>query len=171
VTGEKWVPLPGYEGVISVSSAGRVRSENRTLSDKRRWKGRILTATVGRSGYLEVSLPSDKNYRDRARVHRLVCLAFNGPPPPGKNMALHSDGNKFNNSSENMYWGDYDDNMKDRIDHGRHFNVKTDCKYGHALTEDNVYRVASKPNARYCRKCRKRRHDKWYDAVKEARNG
>lgn len=30
---------------------------------------------------------------------------------------------------------------------------KTHCKRGHALTESNVYRHPSKPNARHCRAC------------------
>lgn len=169
---EEWRPLYGHEGVISVSSFGRVRSESRILPDGRNWRGSILTQTTGRSTYLEVSLPSDKKHRQRQLVHRLVCLVFNGPNPPGKTMALHADGNKFNNSAENLYWGDYNDNMKDRISHGRHFNTtKTHCKFGHELTKDNIYTPPKKPKSRYCRKCRKRRHDKWYAAVKEDRDG
>lgn len=85
-------------------------------------------------------------------------------------MALHRDGDKFNNRADNLYWGDYDDNMQDRIRHRRHFNSKTHCKRDHELTEDNIYRMEGKPN-RYCRKCRRIRHQKWYDKVKEDRNG
>lgn len=167
---EEWVPLLGYEGVISVSTLGRVRSEPRILKDDRKWPGTLLKPFVGRSTYLEVSVPSDKPHRRRIQVHRAVCLGFHGEPPTGKSMALHRNGDKFDNRPENLYWGDYDDNMRDRISHGRHFNAKTHCKRGHELTEDNVYVAPQKPNARYCRKCRRIRHQKWYEGVRNERS-
>lgn len=167
---EEWKFLPGHEGVIEVSNEARVRSVTRVLRDGRTWRGRLLTARVGRSGYLEISVPSEKPWRARIQLHRAVCLTFNGEAPSGKPMVLHRDGDRFNNRPENLYWGDYDDNMQDRIRHGRHFNSKTQCKRGHELSEDNVYRIKGS-TSRYCRKCRKIRHRKWYENVKEARNG
>ncbi len=37
-------------------------------------------------------------------VHRLVCLAFHGKPPEGKNIVNHIDENKTNNNVENLQW-------------------------------------------------------------------
>lgn len=166
---EVWLPVVGWEGVASVSSLGSVKSDPRLLSDGRKWTGKILNRTIGRSTYLEVSLPSTPHSK-RLQVHRVVCMAFHGPPTLEKPMALHRNGDKFDNRSDNLYWGDYDDNMRDRVNHGRHFNTKTHCKFGHELTAENTYTPPSNPNSRYCRACRKRRHDKWYDGVKGARN-
>ena len=35
--------------------------------------------------------------------------------------------------------------------------AKTHCKAGHPYTEDNIYRIANRPGARYCRDCHKDR--------------
>jgi len=43
-------------------------------------------------------------------------------------------------------------------------SVKTHCKYGHELTDDNVYKHSS---GRYCLTCRKRHKDNW---IKKYRN-
>lgn len=36
-------------------------------------------------------------------------------------------------------------------------SLKTHCKYGHAFTEDNVYRIPSDATRRYCRECQRKR--------------
>jgi hypothetical protein len=46
-------------------------------------------------------------------VSRLVCLAFNGPPPDGKNFVCHRDDVPLNNVPENLYWGDAIENADD----------------------------------------------------------
>jgi len=42
-----------------------------------------------------------KNYK----VHRLVCEAFHGPAPEGKNIVLHLDEDATNNKPCNLRWG------------------------------------------------------------------
>lgn len=83
MTVEKWLPVPGYEGSYSVSSLGRVRSEERIVvrSDgvQQRVRERVLApATCGRTGaFRKVQLA----HRGRSRtgyVHRLVADVF-GP--------------------------------------------------------------------------------------------
>lgn len=51
-------------------------------------------------------------------VHRLVCEAFHGPPPPGKPHALHRDDDTTNNTPGNLYWGTTQDNANDRKRNG-----------------------------------------------------
>lgn len=38
---------------------------------------------------------------------------------------------------------------------GAHWRAKTHCPAGHAYTPENTYRLPSRPNARYCRACRR----------------
>ena len=57
------------------------------------------------SGYASVRLP-DKNYL----VHRLVATAFI-PNPENKPQVNHKDGNKRNNSAENLEWATAEENM------------------------------------------------------------
>ena len=62
-------------------------------------------------------------------VHRIVCEAFHGPPPPGKNMACHKDGNAHNNSAANLYWGDAYDNARDRWRKEDEDELRAQCAY------------------------------------------
>lgn len=48
-----------------------------------------------------------KNYK----VHRLVCEAFHGPAPEGKNIVIHLDEDALNNRPENLKWGTQKENL------------------------------------------------------------
>jgi len=48
-----------------------------------------------------------KNYK----IHRLICEAFYGPPPDGRNVVLHADENGTNNSADNLSWGTQKENL------------------------------------------------------------
>ncbi len=39
------------------------------------------------------------------KVSRLICEAFNGPPPAGSGVCMHDDENARNNRPENLKWG------------------------------------------------------------------
>ena len=48
-----------------------------------------------------------KNYK----IHRLVCEAFHGPAPEGKNVVLHLDEDATNNRPCNLRWGTQKENL------------------------------------------------------------
>lgn len=51
-------------------------------------------------------------YKHRTyKVHRLVCEAFNGPPPPGTQCCMHLDEDFRNNRPENLKWGTQKQNL------------------------------------------------------------
>lgn len=129
--GEIWKPdiLTGADFVL-VSSLGRVRTVARSVvaefsSGKRHRIRRYADAIVKqwafttRGGYLGVSIRIDKQER-KFRVHRLVCAAFHGPPPPDKPFACHNNGCSSDNRPENLRWGSAEDNMADKVPHGTH---------------------------------------------------
>ena len=91
---EIWKPVVGYEGLYSVSSLGRVRSEFA------KYKGRIRRQQRSPSGYLVVGLSGSGKWKC-ARVHQLVAAAFIGPCPDGC-AVNHNDGNKENNHADNL---------------------------------------------------------------------
>lgn len=118
---ERWRPIPGFEGLYSVSDHGRVRAEPRSV---RRTDGRVQQRVGGilapgavQSGHLMVTLCRDGS-RDRRRVHRLVLEAFVGPNPPGTE-GCHNDGDPTNNRLENLRWDTVLANKADRERHGR----------------------------------------------------
>lgn len=45
------------------------------------------------------------------KVHRLVCEAFNGPPPEGKDVCMHIDEDYSNNKPSNLSWGTQKENL------------------------------------------------------------
>lgn len=49
--------------------------------------------------------------RKTFKVHRLVCEAFHGPPPPGRNICLHLDEDPDNNRPDNLRWGTQKENL------------------------------------------------------------
>jgi len=73
---EIWKPVVGYSGYYSVSSLGSVRSENRTTSDGKACKRKILKPSYSR-GYTHVVLSMGGSTLTR-RVHRIVAEAFYG---------------------------------------------------------------------------------------------
>lgn len=117
---ETWKPIPGYETHYEASSLGRVRSRRRVIVDnkngkerKRVFKERILSPnTSARTGRASVML-SVQGETKRILISRLVCLAFHGLPPEGKDNVLHYDDDSDNNTPENLRWGTLKENAAD----------------------------------------------------------
>lgn len=93
---EEWRPVVGYEGLYSVSSLGRVRSER---DGRGTHKGLILKERPF-EGYIRYVLTRNGEQRQRMG-HALVAEAFLGPCPPGKEVN-HIDEVKSNNTPENL---------------------------------------------------------------------
>jgi hypothetical protein len=124
--GEEWRSIPGYEDRYDISSAGRVRSWLHNRHGKR-LSPRVLRLSLS-SGYPAVHLCKDKTVKS-LRVHHLVLLAFVGPPEEGQ-VCAHADGDRTNNSRNNLRWATYAENEADKRSHGRmvpreeHWTVK-----------------------------------------------
>lgn len=97
---EEWRSVVGWEGLYSVSSWGRVRSD-RTRTNTR--AGRVLIPSPNRQNYLHVDLSRDGRSRSHF-VHKLVCEAFVGPRPADKRGVNHIDTIKSNNHATNLEW-------------------------------------------------------------------
>jgi len=99
---EIWKDIRGYEGRYQVSSAGKVKSLDTTTltinKQKRFYKGKIITPSIGSAGYFVVNLRSNAKTK-QFKVHRLVIEAFIGYSELFVN---HKDLNKLNNSIENL---------------------------------------------------------------------
>jgi hypothetical protein len=108
---EKWRPIPEWEGIYSVSNQGRVR---RDRGGKGYSAGKILALNKDNMGYPRVMLCDLRTgrYGKKTRIHRLVMLAFEGPPPPNRPEVNHIDGNRANNHLSNLEYVTHAANLK-----------------------------------------------------------
>lgn len=113
---EKWKDIKGYEGFYQVSTEGQVRSVDREhvylrqgTEVTRRKKGVILKPATNSLGYLHVLL-SKENKKEFLSVHSLVAKAFIYKEHEELEVN-HIDGNKKNNSVDNLEWISHQDNI------------------------------------------------------------
>jgi len=117
---EIWKPIKGYEGKYEISNKGRVKSLKRATKvgiknvDSIQRKEKILTPLKLTKGYLGVMLYDNTGKPKCQKIHRLVALHF----IPQKNQVNHIDGNKENNSVENLEWCNQTENMQHSYDIG-----------------------------------------------------
>lgn len=159
IPGERWLPIPGYEGRYDVSDHGRVRSwlPWRNTPVPRVLKPYYATA---RGGYPTVRLQSNQGQEPSACIHRLVMLAFVGPMPDGQEVR-HLDGDPTNNRLSNLTYGTSSENARDMVRHGRFnppFSGVTHCIRGHPFDEKNTYHYTTVRGGpgRACRECKRR---------------
>lgn len=157
--GERWLPVPGYEGLYLVSDHGRVYALERTRqcghpgsAPQVRPAQLLKPNPVGtKRTHLAVTLQRDKR-RWHVKVHQLVLLAFVGPCPEGMEV-LHWDDNPRNNHLSNLRYGTRQENIEDAKRNGR-TGRKTHCVHGHELTPENTYVWRG---SRSCKSCMRRR--------------
>ncbi len=148
-TPERWLPLPGYEGLYDVSDHGRVRSWHPWRSHP---VPRERSQYVRPDGHMGVGL-NKNGVQWSAKVHLLVMSAFVGPRPDGME-TRHLDGDPANNVLPNLAYGTKSENALDSVRHGTHFarlRGVTHCKRGHEFSDSNTYLSDGK---RHCRACR-----------------
>jgi hypothetical protein len=130
---ERWRAIPGWEGLYEISRTGQVRSVERVVYFA---DGRVREyAAVERAthkdgfGYQKVTLKG-KGRNQRVLIHQAVAAAWVGPRPDGLEVC-HNDGNKLNNTVENLR---YDTRKANHADAARHGTLKRPRK----ITDDAV---------------------------------
>jgi hypothetical protein len=110
--------IPGFEGYFA-DKTGNIYSQwsNHGISLDKMHK---LKPAKYSNGYLFVNLRIAKYTYFSTGVHRLVCLAFYGPPVDKNFTASHIDGDRTNNKLENLIWESQSDNLKRKFLHGTH---------------------------------------------------
>ena len=110
----KWKDIVGYENEYQINQFGEIR----TLKDSPKLKKYdVLKPQISkRNGYVYQMLY--KNGKEKLlRVHRLVAMAFL-PNPNNLPQVNHKDGNKQNNSVDNLEWCEQSYNMKHAYKNG-----------------------------------------------------
>lgn len=152
-----WKDVPGYSR-IQASDTGLIRIKQRDIRIVQRNRTYIQRRVAmpaaqykhPETGYLTCGVREDSTGKTRpVGVHRLVCLAFHGRPPPGKPNALHRNGVRTFNIESNVYWGSHKENEDDKQKHGRRH--KGERHHITTLTALDVVAI----KRRYKPKCRK----------------
>ena len=125
-------PMLGFEGVIEISGNGEIKSLARNGTPEK-----ILKSSIGTKGYLKVSFRVlGKQYTKN--VHRLLAENFI-ENPDNLPCVNHIDGNKLNNSIENLEWCSYSHNVKHAYDNG--LSTPYLGSKGTGLTNNDVLRI------------------------------
>lgn len=131
---EIWKPVPGFDGLYDVSDQGRVRS----LRDAHQRKRDLVLSAANVDGYRKVVLMDADGKRNELRVHRLVLLAFVGPPTKAQTHTRHLNGDRVDNRLCNLAWGTPKENGADLSKHGTIRGAKNPKA---RLTEDQVIEI------------------------------
>lgn len=96
---EGFKPVKGYENLYEISSNGEIYSLTKRV---------ILRTHIGCHGYAEVRMKKNGKVKHKT-IHRLLALNFI-PNPLNKPCIDHIDGNKLNNSLDNLRWCSHKEN-------------------------------------------------------------
>lgn len=117
---ELWKDIEGFEGYYQISNKGNVRSVNRFDGVHDR-QGSLIRQNLKHNGYLQVGLRKHGK-RKWFGVHRLVAIHFI-ENPDNKPQVNHIDGNKLNNTVENLEWVTGRENQRHAIKMGLRDNM------------------------------------------------
>jgi len=135
-----WKEVKGYEGLYEVSNQGHVKSLDRFDRLGRKCKGQVLKQALFKNGYLYVCLYKDGSPKRSFQVHRLVAKSFIANPE-NKPQVNHIDGDKTNNSTDNLEWSTRSENMRHAIVTGLKDMPNGEEHWSSKLTESQVLEI------------------------------
>ena len=128
---EEFRDIKGFEGFYQISNYGRVKSLSRLHKNNGKGyisKDLILCSSKNIWGYMQYHFSKDNKAKTKT-AHRLIMETF-VPNPNNYPCINHKDGNKQNNSLENLEWCTYSHNGKEAVRLGLiHFNPHSKGKY------------------------------------------
>lgn len=126
---QKIKDYPDY-GIYSDGKIIRLTSRTNTK------EGNVISHKTGTNGYKYVCLSKPGNSPKKFSVHKLVIDAYGQDKPEWAEQVAHLDGNKSNNSIENLIWVTAKENASHKKLHGTHLKG-ADC-YMAKLNDSDV---------------------------------
>lgn len=130
---EIWKDIPGYEGFYQASNLGFIKS----IKSKNH---KILKGCLNETGYHRVAFVLNGKFKTHL-THRLIASTFikNEQNKPEVN---HIDGNKLNNSVENLEWCTRQENIEHAVKNKLFNNGPKGIRnYKSKLTEEQVRQI------------------------------
>ena len=139
---EVWKDVVGYVGLYKVSNLGKVKRLSRSSVDclgrPYTLKEAILKPNKIKGNYYQLKLTN--NYIETSiLLHRLVCEAFHGPAPAGKNFVNHKIGDKSNNRADNLEWCSFQENVDHAVLNG--LRCRGSSSHKHKLVEEQILEI------------------------------
>ena len=130
---EVWKSVKDYEGYVSVSNLGRIRTETRTVAHARHgtatYKGHLIPPSD--------TVTLSKNHSGQSfSLARLVAIAFVSNPD-NLPVVIHADGNNSNCRASNLLWVTDSAVVQRSYDSGR-ARLTGESHPSAILTEENV---------------------------------
>lgn len=118
---EIWKDIEGYEGYYQVSNIGNVRGLDRIILRKtgfyEKHKGRTMAIRYNKRLNMYETYLSKGGKRKALKIHRLVAKAFiPNDDKTNKTTVNHLDGDRANNSFDNLEWCSYSSNLQHAYD-------------------------------------------------------
>lgn len=116
---EEWLPVPSYPS-YEASSFGRIRSIDRTLTDKigRQSFRRGIILRPRRMGRYNGAYFGDRTPGVKMYFHAVICMTFHGERPSQEHQVAHWNGNRLDNKASNLRWATRLENEADKLRHG-----------------------------------------------------
>lgn len=95
------MPHPTKKCDYYISNKGRLKSKNKSTKSEYLLKGSPM-----RTGYLQLNVKLQGEHRANYYVHKLVAQSFIPNRSKSKNIVIHVNGDKKNNSAKNLRWVD-----------------------------------------------------------------
>jgi hypothetical protein len=139
IKGEVWKDVIDYGGVYigiyQISNFCRLKR----IMHRKNPTNKLIKSCFSEDGYICVTLI--KNGKTKfTGLHRLVASAFI-PNPENKPQVNHKDGNKHNNSIDNLEWSTISENIQHAFDTGLNEVKKGEKHYRTKLTEKDVLEI------------------------------
>lgn len=120
---DKYVPIestqyPGFYIIPGISKyVVNTVGDVKIINDSRNKKaGDTIANTLYINGYINNYIIFDDNSSKQYGNHRLICLAFYGPPGPEQTDVNHIDGISDSNYFKNLCWCTHQENMQHSYD-------------------------------------------------------
>lgn len=154
---EEWKDVPGFGDHYMASSLGRIMSKARIVHKRhssgvmmhQSYQASVLSPSTDSEGYMRVHISVD-GMKHTVSVHKMVLLAFDGPPASSDLEACHNDNNPSNNRPGNLRWDTHLENNRDRHRAG-HYATGRDHAMAKFTTDEIIaFRTMTWQQAKSC---------------------